>query len=102
MYINRKKRSVKWVVDGDEDEQQQTYNFQSTKTVENGKEDKTESTEISSSGPKKMPLKLVMNPQGHMSDLEKADTVPNIPIMSPEPIINALHTPKEKGKFKSP
>lgn len=102
MYINRKKRSVKWVVDGDEDEQQQSYSYQSTRTIENGKDDKTESTEISSSsGPKKMQLKLVMNPQGQMrdfSELEKADTVPNIPIMSPEPIINALHTPKEKGE----
>lgn len=103
MYINRKKRSVKWVVDGDEDEQHQTYNFQSTKTIENGKEDKTETTEISTSGPKKLPLKLVMNPQGHMrdfSEVEKSDTVPNIPLMSPEPIINALHTPKEKGNPK--
>lgn len=101
MYINRKKRSVKWVVDGDEEPSQQTYNFQSTKKIENGNEEKSEQTEISSSGPKKIPLKFVMNPQGHVrdfSEVERAETVPNIPIMSPEPIVTALHGHKEKGK----
>lgn len=99
MYINRKKRSVKWIVDGDEEDQRRGY--QTTKTVENGKEEKGDPFELTSAGPKKLNLKFVMNPQGHMwemSEVEKAENVPNIPIMSPEPIINALNTTKEKGK----
>uniref|UniRef100_A0A336LUT1 CSON002456 protein n=1 Tax=Culicoides sonorensis TaxID=179676 RepID=A0A336LUT1_CULSO len=100
MYINRKKRSVKWVheADGEDGNPEQTsYSYTDTSNRVNDHEERSEQTEITSNVPKKVPLKLVMNPQGHIQDfssLQKSDT---LPILSPEPIISALKVSKEKG-----
>lgn len=99
MYINRKKRSVKWVHDGDEGEE--TYSYTDTSKRVNDHEERSEKTEITSSGPKKVPLKLVMNPQGHVQNFTSLQKSETLPILSPEPIITALNTPKEKGKSMS-
>lgn len=95
MYINRKKRSVKWVHDGDEGEE--TYSYTDTSNRVNDHEERSEQTEITSSGPKKVPLKLVMNPQGTVQDFSSLQKSETLPILSPEPIISALKAPKERG-----
>ncbi|XP_063704142.1 titin isoform X2 [Culicoides brevitarsis] len=96
MYINRKKRSVKWVhTDGNQNEE--TYSYTDTSNRVNDHEERSEQTEITSSGPKKVPLKLVMNPQGTPKDFSSLQKSETMPILSPEPIISALKTPKEKG-----
>lgn len=99
MYINRKKRSVKWVHES-EGEGQETYSYTDTSNRVNDHEERSEKTEITSSGPKKVPLKLVMNPQGHVQDFSSLQKSETLPILSPEPIITALRAPKEKGKSK--
>lgn len=95
MYINRKKRSVKWVHDGDGEDV--TYTYEDTSNRVNDQEEKSEKTEIISSGPKKLPLKFVMNPQGHIKDFSSIQKSETLPILSPEPIIDALKISKEKG-----
>lgn len=97
MYINRKKRSVKWVHEGDGEET--SYSYTDTSNRVNDHEERSEQTEITSNVPKKVPLKLVMNPQGHVQDFSSLQKSETLPILSPEPIISALKTPKEKGRL---
>lgn len=96
MYINRKKRSVKWVHDGDGEET--SYSYTDTSNRVNDHEERSEKTEITSNVPKKVPLKLVMNPQGHVQDFSSLQKSETLPILSPEPIMTALRAPKEKGE----
>jgi hypothetical protein len=69
MYVNRKKRSVKWIHDDGHEEER--FIEEHNETKENGIESSThhfEHTQVPSSGePQKVPLKLVMDPR-HVQD----------------------------------
>ncbi|RZC34090.1 titin-like, partial [Asbolus verrucosus] len=85
MYVNRKKRSVKWVHEGD-----------GLRTTENSTEYVTETSEM------KDPLKLVMNPHGQIQDINSLRKQGyNIePALSPDvclEIVKDLNSPKGKG-----
>ncbi|KAL7019693.1 hypothetical protein ACKWTF_011212 [Chironomus riparius] len=108
MYVNRKKRSVKWIHDDGHEEERFVEDTQETK--ENGYETSTKQTEHSISQhptngtliePKKVPLKLVMDPR-HVQDfnsMRQFGYEPTAP-MSPEfgiELCNALNAPNGKG-----
>lgn len=125
MYVNRKKRSVKWVHEhGDEDElddgvedngldDAHTFVNDSTSVTSNTMQtvggtvtEQRSMSSINSSSNSytettKKPLKLVMNPRGQVQDLSslrKQGYEP--PILSPEAcidLVNALNAPQGKG-----
>ncbi|XP_070501731.1 synaptopodin-2 isoform X2 [Chironomus tepperi] len=107
MYVNRKKRSVKWIHDDGHEEERFVEEHQETK--ENGYETSTKQTEHSISQhptngtaiePKKVPLKLVMDPR-HVQDFNSMRQFGYEPApMSPEfgiELCNALNAPNGKG-----
>lgn len=130
MYVNRKKRSVKWIHDdGHEEERFIEGNFhrffkiqkgtlhmfiEHQETNENGNESSThhfehshqngsnaQSTDFSSNEPKKVPLKLVMDPR-HVQDFNSMRQFGYEPApISPEfgyEITNALNATQGRGK----
>ncbi|KAG5673133.1 hypothetical protein PVAND_003205 [Polypedilum vanderplanki] len=104
MYVNRKKRSVKWIHDDDGQEERYVEEHHSTK--ENGFETSSQHIEHSTSAippeePKKVPLKLVMDPR-HVQDFNSMRQFgyEQIAPMSPEfglELCNALNSSNEKG-----
>ncbi|XP_063919964.1 uncharacterized protein LOC135134972 isoform X4 [Zophobas morio] len=84
MYVNRKKRSVKWVHEGD------------------GLRTENSSEYISESSESKDPLKLVMNPHGQVQDINslRRQGYTIEPALSPDvclEIVKDLNSPKGKG-----
>ncbi|XP_037925806.1 serine protease filzig isoform X2 [Hermetia illucens] len=98
MYVNRKKRSVKWVHEGDGKADVEQYEHN-----EETKENDYQSMTSSSTMHEKFPLKLLMNPRGQVQDLSSmphqgfsTDTG----LLSPDKcaeLVTALHAPKGKG-----
>jgi hypothetical protein len=97
MYVNRKKRSVKWIHDNGGVEEQQSYE-ETRETKENGFDSQLNGNVIE---PKKVPLKLLMDPRGHVHDYQSSRSCGYEPApMSPEfgiELVNALNAPKGKG-----
>lgn len=100
MYVNRKKRSVKWVHDGDGEETISQHDQYDEESKENQYENRVSS---SSQYYEKVPLKLVMDPRGQIQDLSSTryhDLNVDPGMLSPEicaDLVSALHAPKGKG-----
>jgi len=113
MYVNRKKRSVKWIHDDGHEEERFIEEHQETK--ENGNESSThhfehshqngsipnaQPTEFLTEEPKKVPLKLVMDPR-HVQDFNSMRQFGYEPApISPEfgyEITNALNATQGRG-----
>ncbi|CRL07265.1 CLUMA_CG020244, isoform B [Clunio marinus] len=115
MYVNRKKRSVKWIHDDGHEEERFIEEHHETKEngfessqqfssqqqpLQNQQQFNLEHQNGAEIEPKKVPLKLVMDPR-HVQDLNSIRQYGYEPApMSPEfgyELVNALNAPKGKG-----
>ncbi|XP_036334813.1 mediator of RNA polymerase II transcription subunit 15 [Rhagoletis pomonella] len=103
MYVNRKKRSVKWVHEGSgQDSSVQEKNYQEEFKENNLALGETTSTTQNSSTPIQVPLRLLMNPRGKVRDITSVGDSFNIEasLLSPDKcaeLVTALQTQKGKG-----
>jgi hypothetical protein len=93
MYVNRKKRAVKWVHENGEE-------FEEICDVNESSKENRDSQDLS-----KLELKLLTDPRGHVQDMESMKELGYEPpeLQSPEivtEVVNALHASHNKGNYK--
>ena len=94
MYVNRKKRSVKWVHENGEE-------FEEISDVNESTKENSETQDLT-----KLELKLLTDPRGHVQDIKSMTELgyeaPEL--LSPEivtEVVNALHAPQGKGNYNN-
>ncbi|XP_055923676.1 synaptopodin-2-like isoform X2 [Eupeodes corollae] len=91
MYVNRKKRSVKWVHEGSGKAQPEVQEYY----------EETKENEYDSTGNEQVSLKLVMNPRGKVRDLNSIrEPLSETGLLSPDKcaeLVTALNAPKGRG-----